>query len=239
MPVADVPGTGIPEESASRTGFNGPMAHIDDQHGTRPSPSVPPPSSAALFPFPELHGHGLRLRAWDAESDVDVEGWLRGYSDPEFRRWNTPLRPVTDADSARASLLSRAAQAEDGTTATYCVTDAGTGVALGQIGVNAIHHELSRARIGYWVLPEARGRGVATRALALVTHWGHTDLGLHRLDLDHAVGHDASCRVAERCGYRYEGTLRGSMFEAGRRDAFRDAHLHGRLATDPELSCPE
>ncbi|MGW2382790.1 GNAT family N-acetyltransferase [Streptomyces sp. NPDC001658] len=206
------------------------MAHIDDQHRTGPSF---PPSPSPHLPFPELHGHGLRLRAWDAESDVDVESWLRGCTDPEFRRWNTPLIPVTDADSARASLLSKAAQAEDGSMATYCVTDAGTGVPLGQIGVNAIHEVLGRARIGYWVLPEARGQGVATRALALVTHWGHTDLGLHRLELDHAVGHDASCRVAERCGYRYEGTLRGSMFEAGRQDAFRDAHVHGRLATDP------
>jgi RimJ/RimL family protein N-acetyltransferase len=90
------------------------------------------------------------------------------------------------------------------------------------------------ARVGYWVLPEARGQGVATRALALAADWALTDLGLHRLELDHAVGHDVSCRIAERCGFRYEGTLRGAMFEAERYDAFRDMHLHARLATDPE-----
>ncbi|GGW60542.1 hypothetical protein GCM10010320_46950 [Streptomyces caelestis] len=33
---------------------------------------------------------------------------------------------------------------------------------------------------------------------------------------------------------RYEGTLRGAIFEEGRHDAFRDAHLHARLSTDPE-----
>ncbi|MEU6143191.1 GNAT family N-acetyltransferase [Streptomyces sp. NPDC047081] len=198
------------------------MPTADGHHLTSPSP------------FPELHGHGLRLRPWDADSEVDVGVWLRGLSDPEFRRWNTPIKSVTDVASARESLRAKAAGTADGSSASYCITDAASGTPLGHIGVNSIHLVLSHARIGYWVLPEARGRGVATRALALAAHWALTDLGLNRVELDHAVGHEASCRIAERCGFRYEGTLRGAMFEAGRRDAFRDMHLHGRLAGDPE-----
>ncbi|WP_280891237.1 GNAT family N-acetyltransferase [Streptomyces sp. LBL] len=206
------------------------MADVDDQYSARRRPySFPFP-----FPFPELSGHGLRLRPWDADSEADVATWLRGFTDPEFQRWNTPIRPVTDADSARESLRSKAVQAADGSSASYCVTDARTGTVLGHIGVNAIHPDLRYARVGYWVLPEARGRRVATRALALAVHWAHTELGMHRLELDHAVGHDASCRIAERCGFRFEGILRGAIFEAGRQDAFRDTHLHARLATDPE-----
>ena len=54
----------------------------------------------------------------------------------------------------------------------------------------------------------------------------------------HALGHTASCRIAQRCGFPYEGTLRDAMWEAGRRDAFRDEHLHARIATDPEPSLP-
>ncbi|MER5210134.1 GNAT family N-acetyltransferase [Streptomyces sp. NPDC002838] len=196
------------------------MAHVDEQY--------------AAQPFPDLHGPGIRLRPWDPESDADVATWLRGTTDPEFRRWNTPLKPVTDADGARESLRFRAMQAAEGGTASYCVTDTDTGTPLGHIGVNGISPDMRCARVGYWVLPEARGRRVATRALALTAHWALTDLGLHRLELDHAVGHEASCRIAERCGLRYEGTLRGAMFEAGRHDAFRDMHLHARLATDPE-----
>lgn len=128
----------------------------------------------------------------------------------------------------------KADEAARGTSASYRITDASSGTTLGHVGVNVIDHVFSNARVGYWVLPEARGRGVATRALRLAAHWALTDLGLHRLELGHALGHDASCRIAEQCGFRYEGTLRGAMFEAGRRDAFRDVHLHGRLATDPE-----
>ncbi|MEU6374439.1 GNAT family N-acetyltransferase [Streptomyces sp. NPDC046909] len=185
-------------------------------------------------PAPELLGHGLRLCRWDPDSDADAEVWLRARSDPEFRRWNTPLKPVTDLEGSRASLRAVAERMADGDSASFRVTDAGSGTTLGHIGVNAIDHVMRVARVGYWVLPEARGHRVATRALTLVARWSFTDLRLHRLELGHALGHHASCRIAERCGFRPEGTLRGAMFEAGRQDAFRDVHLHARLATDPE-----
>ncbi|WP_078853539.1 GNAT family N-acetyltransferase [Streptomyces sp. NRRL F-6677] len=193
-----------------------------------PGPSSPGPSS------PGPRGHGLRLRSWDPGSDTDAEAWLRGHTDPEFRRWNTPLRPVRDIDGAMESLRARAESVAKGTSVAYCVTDEDSGAVLGHIGLNEIEPVVRCGRVGYWVLPEARGRGVATRALALAARWAFTDLELHRLELGHALGHEVSCKVAERCGFRYEGTLRGAMFEAERHDAFRDVHLHARLATDPE-----
>ncbi|MFF7898348.1 GNAT family N-acetyltransferase [Streptomyces sp. NPDC088817] len=185
-----------------------------------------------------ISGDGLLLRPWDPESDADAQSWLRGITDPEFRRWNTPLVPVTDLTGARDSLRVRALRAGEGTAASFLIADAGSGTTLGHIGVNDIRPPLGAATTGYWVLPEARGRGVATRALRLVANWAFGELGLHRLELDHAVGHGASCRVAERCGFRHEGTMRGAIFEPDRRDAFRDAHLHARLATDPEPDAP-
>ncbi|MGW3283577.1 GNAT family N-acetyltransferase [Streptomyces sp. NPDC001002] len=206
------------------------MAHADAHHVTDPADSPSPSPSA--FPFPDLRGQGLLLRPWDADSDADAEDWLRGVTDPDFQRWNTPLTLITDLDGARTVLRDRVRQQTEGTTASYCITDESSGTTLGHISVNSISHIFSNGHVGYWVLPEARGQGVATRALRLVAHWALTDLGLHRLDLGHALGHDASCHIAERCGFRYEGTLRGAMFEAGRHDAFRDNHLHGRLATD-------
>jgi RimJ/RimL family protein N-acetyltransferase len=189
-------------------------------------------------PHAELRGHGLALRPWDAGSGTDIDTWLRGMRDPEFRRWNTPLRLVSDRRSARESLLARAQSAMEGTSVSFRVGDAHTGEALGHIGINEIKYHLKTARVGYWVLPEARGRGVATRALLLAADWAFGELGLHRLELDHAVGHQVSCRIAERCGFAHEGTLRGAIFQEGRHDAFRDAHLHARLATDPAPAAP-
>ncbi|MEU6416741.1 GNAT family N-acetyltransferase [Streptomyces spiralis] len=189
--------------------------------------------TSLVHPAPVLSGHGLRLRVWDPESETDVETWLRGRTEPEFRRWNTPLILEEGLDDARESLTAHVRGAVDGTGMPFCVTDEATGATLGHVSIGAISRPLRTGRVGYWVLPEARGRGVATRALLLTVDWAFAELGMHRLELGHALGHDASCRIAERCGFTYEGTLRGAMWEADRHDAFRDCHLHARLATDP------
>ncbi|RPE43009.1 RimJ/RimL family protein N-acetyltransferase [Streptomyces sp. Ag109_O5-1] len=175
-------------------------------------------------------GRGLRLDRWDPDAEAQVEAWLRARNDPDFRRWNTPLTLVTDLAGAR-DVLRR--QAADSTCEPFRITDAESGATLGHIGINMIDRTFRTARVGYWTLPEARGRRVATRALALAADWAFAELDLHRLELGHALGHEASCRIAGTCGFAYEGTLRGAMFEAGRKDAFRDVHLHARLATDP------
>ncbi|OON72232.1 GNAT family N-acetyltransferase [Streptomyces tsukubensis] len=179
-------------------------------------------------------GDGLLLRHWRVGSREDAETVLRGCLDPEFRRWNTPVRPLETMEDAFDFLVTREEALERGAAATFCVTDAVSGTALGQMSLNAVEPMFRAARVGYWVLPEARGKGVAGRALALASRWGFTEVGLHRLDLGHGIGHTVSCRVAERAGYAYEGTLRGAMFGEDSRDTFRDVHLHGRLATDPE-----
>lgn len=181
-----------------------------------------------------LEGRGLRLRLWDPDRAEDVDTYLRGVSDPEFRRWNVPAQPATTRAQARAVLVARRHHFDRGTAAAFCVIDAGAGTIVGHLGINAIDRSQRLARVGYWVLPEARGRHVATRALLLGSAWAFGSLGLHRLELDHAVGHTVSCRVAERGGFRYEGTMRGRLFADSCRRALRDAHLHARLATDPE-----
>ncbi|MFI6347942.1 GNAT family N-acetyltransferase [Streptomyces sp. NPDC050560] len=189
-------------------------------------------------PAAEISGRGLLLRPWRADSRADAETWMRGHQDPDFQRWNTPLRAIRTVDDARASLRSRVRDVLRGAAVAFCVSDGATGTALGHIGLNNIDPVVRSARVGYWVLPEARGGGVARRALALLSDWSFTDVGLFRVELGHALGHDASCRIAERCGYALEGTLRGAMFETGRRDAFRDCHLHARIATDPAPEPP-
>ncbi|MFF6781273.1 GNAT family N-acetyltransferase [Streptomyces sp. NPDC012510] len=202
-----------------------------------PAPTPTPTPAPAPAPDPvsgaEPYGYGLRLCAWDAESDADVEAWFRGRGDPDFRRWNTPLALDASREGARESLRQRAESDAAGVSAAFRVTDAESGVTLGHVGLNTIDTFMRRAVVGYWVLPEARGRRVATRALDLAARWAFTELGMHRLELDHVVGHAASCRIAELCGFPYEGTLRGASFAEGRHDAFRDAHLHARLAIDP------
>ena len=76
-------------------------------------------------------------------------------------------------------------------------------------------------------LPAARGRGIAPRALDLATSYAMSGLGLHRVQLQHALDNTASCRVAEKAGFTLEGFQRGSCLLAS---GYVDEHLHARVA---------
>jgi RimJ/RimL family protein N-acetyltransferase len=79
------------------------------------------------------------------------------------------------------------------------------------------------------VFPEARGRGIATRALRLGALWGLRDLGLVRVVAEAAVDNVASIRAIERAGFRREGTLRAHCRTHGVR---HDCVMFSLVATD-------
>jgi ribosomal-protein-alanine N-acetyltransferase len=70
------------------------------------------------------------------------------------------------------------------------------------------------AEVGYWVKREARGRGVASRALRLVSDWTLRELGFGRLQLRADERNVPSQRVAVNVGFTREGVLRASRFNA-------------------------
>jgi len=82
------------------------------------------------------------------------------------------------------------------------------------------------------VAPAARGRGVGTAALGAAARFAFQALGLHRVELFHALENEASCRLAERTGFRLEGVHRDA-FRYGD-GVLRTEHTHARLASDPE-----
>ncbi|CCB75073.1 putative acetyltransferase [Streptantibioticus cattleyicolor NRRL 8057 = DSM 46488] len=173
----------------------------------------------------ELSAFGLTLRPWE---EGDVAAALRGLSDPDFSRWNTPAEPVRDEAAALRFIRARAQGWRRGDMASYAVV--ADGEVRGYIGVAMPDARMRSGRIGYWTIREHRGHGLATRALETVSRWCFRDLRLHRLDLVHDVGNDASCAVARRCGYLCEGVLRGGRVDLT--GVPRDMHLHARIASD-------
>src|SRR5690606_22878961 len=98
------------------------------------------------------------------------------------------------------------------------------------IGLVAVYLVLKNGHgeISYWVLPDARRRNVATRAVIAATEWAH-GVGLHRVELQHSVRNLASGRVAARAGYRPEGVRREANLHD---DGWHDMRLHSHLAAD-------
>jgi RimJ/RimL family protein N-acetyltransferase len=66
--------------------------------------------------------------------------------------------------------------------------------------------------------------------LRQLTAWAFDELGALRIQLIIDAQNEPSRRIAARCGYVHEGTLRSSHLKQGIRI---DAELWSRLPTDP------
>lgn len=93
------------------------------------------------------------------------------------------------------------------------IVDAQTDEPIGGIRL-FLHGEA--VEFGYWLGPAARGRGLATRALELVSNAIVERLRPSRLELRTTVGNSASERVAQRAGYVRIGPEPPIEYPAGR-----------------------
>jgi ribosomal-protein-alanine N-acetyltransferase len=157
-----------------------------------------------------LESDRLRLRPF---TEADIPRLVEACNDPISRHFLAALpRPYTPA-TARAYLDDCVWQAATGAKATWAIADRHTDELLGNIavmdllGVGGDHGE-----IGYWLHPDARGRGVMTEALRTVVRHALDPDGLdrRRLALHAAVDNPASNAVAVHAGFRVFGTQRAA-----------------------------
>jgi RimJ/RimL family protein N-acetyltransferase len=163
--------------------------------------------------------------------EEDAEAAYELLNDPDVRRWN-PARACPDLATA-AEWCREGADWTDGSHATWHAVDRESSLMVGNVSLFGIDRDDLVAKIGYRVLPSARGRGVARQMVDAVTRWAFEARGLMRVQLEHAVPNVASCRVAEAAGFVYEGTCRSAYAVPG--GAREDCHVHGRLPSDPGL----
>ncbi|MGP3971489.1 GNAT family N-acetyltransferase [Streptomyces sp. 6N223] len=189
--------------------------------------STPPVIASGLLassPQPVLPATGgLLLRPWVR---ADAPAFLSAYQDDETRRWHT-RRPSTEAQVREwFDAYRRDWEREMG--GHWAITRDGVEV-LGRVALRGLDFDDGVAGVAYWVLPAARGAGVASRALSALTAWAMDEVGFHRLELDHSTRNHASCRVAAQCGYLLEGTKRSAAVHD---DGRHDMHLHARVRGD-------
>jgi RimJ/RimL family protein N-acetyltransferase len=134
----------------------------------------------------------ITLRPWRAD---DLPALLAAHRDPALRRWLATS--LTGEAEARQWLEVQAAGWDSATRFSFAVVTDGN--AIGHVVVKM--GNAGTAEVGYWTAPQVRGQGIATRAVETVSGWAFYTHDLTRLDLLHAEGNTASCRVAEKCGY--------------------------------------
>ena len=176
------------------------------------------------FRVPQLDDGVVRLRMPDAG---DVDAIVAACQDEEIGRFTAIPWPYERRHAVEfVTAAPRAWAAERG--APFVVVHARSGELLGSTGLANVQPDRGTAEVGYWVKADARGQGVATRALRLVCEWALGELGLTRLELQADVRNAASQRVAEKAGFRREGEGPASGSVAGRIERVVRFGLSGR-----------
>ena len=175
---------------------------------------------------PVLEADGLRLRPW---READVPRIVGACSDAESQHWLGQLPAPYDEGSARQWLSDSAERLARADAMNWAVVDPSDDDAvLASVGwfnrTPGVECE-----VGYWTHPDARGRGVATRAMAVVVRHAVEELGVQRVTAFAAVDNVASRRVIEANGFTRYGVER---LGAWVRDARADMALYDVLAAE-------
>jgi RimJ/RimL family protein N-acetyltransferase len=183
-------------------------------------------------PDAPITGGTLRFGDWRArpmlESDGDLA--LTFLSDPGVTAARTPPPP---SDFAGALVWMNDALT-DAACIPWILESVHDGTGVGFIALQGFDPTTGVAEVGFLVMPSARRKGLATKALRAVTEWAFATLDVHRLYLVHDTSNEGSCKAALSAGYAIEGTCRSSR---PRPDGTRaDSELHARLRTDNETA---
>ena len=159
----------------------------------------------------ELAGDGFLLRPWRPGDESDLVRYAdnrqiwRNLTDrfphpytAESARWWIDLQQGKDAGAEWAFAIEV------------------EGSAIGGIGVSPGSDLNAKvAEIGYWLGEPHWGRGIATRALRLLTDWTFAELDVVRIFANVLEWNPASARVLEKAGYQLEARLRKNIFKDG------------------------
>jgi RimJ/RimL family protein N-acetyltransferase len=154
-----------------------------------------------------------RAAVLDTMRDPLVQEWLNMPRDPGDRDFDALLRTVRRGW-------------QSGDRFDYVFTERGDDAALGTVIASRRHRD--NFELAYLAHESGRGRGLVSRAVTVVCD-ALLDAGIGRLELRTHTANTASQRLAERCGFRREGTERKSIWLHGRR---ADAIVWSRLPED-------
>jgi RimJ/RimL family protein N-acetyltransferase len=161
------------------------------------------------FPTPVIRSARLELREYGPGDDGLVRRALAAGN-----REALPPGAPSDPGEVPGWLTDGIHQLRrDGTGVHLMMLDRAAGQIVGSIGVFHADWGVRSAEIGYGVGPDERGKGYATEALGAVARWVLTEAGIQRAWLTANTDNIASVRVAEKAGFRQEGTLRRAGLE--------------------------
>lgn len=167
------------------------------------------------YPDPPLSDGRIGLRKW---READVECIRLAGTDPRIPKGTTVPATFTPAEGL-AFIHRQWSRVESGEGVSQAVVEFDSDRAIGLIWV-ALRPQRHVGGLGYWIVPPARGRGVATAAVRLVIPWALDALRLRRLESWVEPDNLPSQRALRSAGFQQEGRLRNFLtVDGGSSDA--------------------
>ncbi|MEU0094299.1 GNAT family protein [Kribbella sp. NPDC006257] len=179
---------------------------------------------------PVLETARVRLRMWRDDEADRISAARTNHATAHFLPFIP--QPFT-ADDARWWLTDMDEQAAAGRRLNWCVADVSTDLGLGNLTLFNLGGD-GDGELGYWMHPDAQGRGVMNEALRCMTSWyfgasSEGGFGGTRLVIRTAATNKAARKVAESAGFRYVGSEREAFRLATHQD---DRVTYDLLASD-------
>jgi len=146
-------------------------------------------------------GDGAAINEAICESELSLKPWM-----PFANPVPTLEQSEQNTREAWVKFLSR----EDLRMSIY---DRVTGRFVGSSGLHHIDWQVRRFEIGFWLRDSESGKGYMTEAVVGIAQFASEQLGAQRLEIQCDSRNARSRRVAERCGFHLEGTLRNNRID--------------------------
>ena len=166
-----------------------------------------------------LRGERVTLRTIERE-DTDII--QRAYNEPDFQD-GFLLDFPSNRGMIEARIKERVEEDDDIIILFICVDE----TPIGRVYVRDIRQD--HGMLGYWLLPEERGRGYMTEGVAVLLDHAFEMIGLHRVFAWTIDDNEASQNLLRRLGFTHEGTYREHVFTRG---AYHDTEHYGLLASE-------
>jgi RimJ/RimL family protein N-acetyltransferase len=158
----------------------------------------------SAMPFPEfgdpprrLQGSTVTLRPW---SEGDLKMLASAFAIPDIAASMRPPVPV-GIRGARQWVEARRSMPTRHRGASYAIEAGDDRVALGSVELRARARDPSAMEVGYWLMPEGRGRGVAREAVELACRWAFERTGATAIVAVIDVANESSQRLVSALGF--------------------------------------
>ena len=167
----------------------------------------------------------FKIRRWELSDARDLATALSNKKIQDNLRDGLPY-PYTEQDGKE--FISAMLAANESDTFAFAITV--NGKVIGNIGAfrqTNIHNKT--AELGYYIAEEYWGKGIMTEAVKQLCDYVFSHTDIIRIYAEPFAYNIGSCRVLEKAGFQYEGTLRSNAFKNGN---VLDMKMYSKLKTE-------